>query len=127
MELEEKKNVTPEPEKEDLKGKKFTAALSYLFWLTVIPMIYSSESKFIKYHANQGLVLAIVETIFLVITVIVSKVLWPVSRATSLLVETTMFMCFVGVFGMLSLIGIFHVILGKERPIPTFGKIQLLK
>ena len=65
MELDEKKNVTPEPEKEDLKGKKFTAALAYLFWLTVIPMIYSSESKFIKYHANQGLVLAIVETIFL--------------------------------------------------------------
>lgn len=115
------------PEQEDLKGKKFTAFLSYLFWFAVIPMIYSTESKFIKYHANQGFVLATVETIFLVIMVIVSKLLWSVSRATSLLVETTMFMVFVGVFGMLSLIGIFNVIRGKEKPIPTFGHIKLFK
>lgn len=115
------------PEDEDLKGKKFTACLSYLFWFAVIPMIYSTESKFIKYHANQGFVLATVETIFLVITVIVSKILWSVSRATSLLVETTMLMVFVGVFGVLSLIGIFNVIRGKEKPIPTFGHIKLLK
>ena len=115
------------PEQEDLKGKKFTACLSYLFWFAVIPMIYSTESKFIKYHANQGFVLATVETIFLVITVIVSKILWFASRATSLLVETTMLMVFVGVFGVLSLIGIFNVIRGKEKPIPTFGHIKLLK
>ena len=115
------------PEQEDLKGKKFTACLSYLFWFAVIPMIYSTESKFIKYHANQGFVLATVETIFLVITVIVSKILWSVSRATSLLVETTMLMVFVGVFGVLSLIGIFNVIRGKEKPIPTVGHIKLLK
>ena len=115
------------PEAEDLKGKKFTACLSYLFWFAVIPMIYSTESKFIKYHANQGFVLATVETIFLGITVIVSKILWFASRATSLLVETTMLMVFVGVFGVLSLIGIFNVIRGKEKPIPTFGHIKLLK
>ena len=115
------------PEQEDLKGKKFTACLSYLFWFAVIPMIYSTESKFIKYHANQGFVLATVETIFLVIMVIVSKILWSVSRATSLLVETTMLMVFVGVFGVLSVIGIFNVIRGKEKPIPTFGHIKLLK
>lgn len=115
------------PEQEDLKGKKFTACLSYLFWFAVIPMIYSTESKFIKYHANQGFVLAVVETIYLVITVIVSKILWSASRATSLLVETTMLMAFIGVFGVLSLIGIFNVIRGKEKPIPTFGHIKLLK
>ena len=117
----------PAPEQEDLKGKKFTACLSYLFWFTVIPMIYSTESKFVKYHANQGLVLAIVETIYLIATVIVSKVLWAHSKATSLLVETTMLAVFVGVFGMLSLIGIFNVIRGKEKPIPTFGHVKLLK
>ena len=116
------------PEQEDLEGKKFTAFLAYLSWFAVIPMIYSTESKFIKYHANQGFVLATVETIYIIIMVIVSKlILWPLSRATSLLVETTMFMVFVGVFGMLSLIGMFNVIRGKEKPIPTFGHIKLLK
>lgn len=125
MENMELKGQTPE--QEDLKGKKFTACLAYLFWLTVIPMIYSTESKFVKYHANQGLVLAIAETVYLVLTAIVSKLLWSGSRATSLLVETTMLMIFVGVFGILSLIGIFNVIRGKEKPIPTFGHIKLLK
>ena len=120
--------LTPKtPEQEELKGKKFTACLAYLFWFAVIPMIYSSESKFIKYHANQGLVLAVVETIYLLMMVAVSKILWSYSPATSLLVETTMLMCFVGVFGMLSLIGIFNVIRGKEKPIPTFGRIKLWK
>ena len=114
-------------EQEDLKGKKFTACLSYLFWFTVIPMIYSTESKFIKYHANQGLVLAIAETVFLILTAAVSKLLWAYSRSTSLLVETTMLMVFVGVFGVLSLIGIVNVIRGKEKPIPTFGHIKLWK
>ena len=124
----EEMKLTPEvPEKEDLKGKKFTACFAYLFWFAVIPMIYSSESKFIKYHANQGLVLAIAETIFLIITVLVGKILWAYSRSTSLLVETTMFLVFVGVFGMVSLIGIFNVIRGKEKPVPTFGHIKLLK
>ena len=125
--MEEMELKQPTPEQEDLKGKKFTACLAYLFWFTVIPMIYATESKFIKYHANQGLVLAVVETIYLVIMVVVSKILWSASRATSLLVETTMLMVFVGVFGMLSLIGIFNVIRGKEKPIPTFGHIKLLK
>lgn len=125
MEDLELKPQTEEPE--ELKGKKFTACLAYLFWFTVIPMIYSTESKFVKYHANQGLVLAIVETIYLIITVIISKILWAFSRSTSLLVETTMLMVFVGVFGMLSLIGIFNVIRGKEKPIPTFGHIKLWK
>lgn len=125
METNELNQVTPE--QENLKGKKFTACLAYLFWLTVIPMIYSSESKFVKYHANQGLVLAIAETIFLIITVAVSKILWAYSMSASLLVETTMLLAFAGVFGMLSLIGIFNVIRGKEKPIPTFGHIKLLK
>lgn len=125
--MEEMELKQPTPEQEDLKGKKFTACFAYLFWFTVIPMIYATESKFIKYHANQGLVLAVVETIYLVIMVVVSKILWSASRATSLLVETTMLMVFVGVFGMLSLIGIFNVIRGKEKPIPTFGHIKLLK
>ena len=122
MELKQKT-----PELEDLKGKKFTACLSYLFWFTVIPMIYSTESKFVKYHANQGLVLAIAETIYLIVTVIISKILWEFSKSMSLLVETTMLMVFIGVFGLLSLIGIFYVIRGKKKPIPTFGHITLWK
>lgn len=127
MEPNELNQITAEPEKEDLKGKKFTAMLAYLFWFTVIPMIYSSESKFVKYHANQGLVLAIAETICWVVTAATAKILWSISIATSLLVETTMYMSFISVFVILSLIGIVNVMRGKEKPIPTFGKITLWK
>ena len=111
----------------ELKGKKFPAAMAYMSWFVVIPMIYANESKFIHYHANQGLVLAIAETICLVATIITSKLLWAFSKSTSLLVETTMYMSFTGVFLMLSLIGVLNVMLGKKKPIPTFGKIKILK
>ena len=126
MESVEKNELTAEPEKEELKGKKFTAAMSYLSWFVVVPMIYANESKFIHYHANQGLVLAIAETICIIATVITSKILWSFSAATSLLVETTMYMSILGVFGMLSLLGIQNVMLGKTKPLPTFGKIKIL-
>ena len=125
MEYNDMVNMSPEEEK--IKGEKFTACLSYLFWLTVIPMIYASESKLVKYHANQGLVLAIAESIFLAVTVIVSKILWSYSMSMSLLVETIMIMVFIGTFGVISLIGIINVIRGKEKPVPTFGRIRILK
>ena len=127
MEPIEKNELTAEPAKEELKGKKFTAAMAYMSWFVVVPMIYANESKFIHYHANQGLVLAIAETICLVATIITSKILWTFSKSTSLLVETTMYMSFFGVFLMLSLIGMLNVMLGKKKPIPTFGKIKILK
>ena len=125
--MEEMEKKPKKPEKEELKGEKITACLAYLCWFTVIPMIYSTESKFIKFHANQGFVLAIAETIYLIVMVIVSKIIWQFSIANSLLVETMMLAAFVGSFGVLSLIGIFNVIRGKEKPIPTFGHIKLMK
>ena len=125
MEDMELKQITRE--QEDLKGKKFTACLSYLFWFTVIPMIYSTESQFVKYHANQGFVLAVIETGYLIVMVVVSAILKAISLRMGMLVEFMMLMVLVGVFGMLSFIGIFNVIRGKEKPIPTFGHIRFLK
>ena len=127
MEPVEKKELNAEPEKEELKGKKFTAALSYLSWFAIVPVIYASESRFVHYHANQGLVLAIAESICWLATVIASKVLWSYSVSMILLVETTMYLSFICVFAILSLIGIINVLLGKKKPIPTFGKIKILK
>lgn len=127
MEPYEKNEMTTEPEQEELKGKKFTAALAYLSWLVVIPIIYSSESKFIRYHANQGLTIAIAETIGVLATMIVAKVVWSVSVPASLLVEFMMYAVILGVFGALILIGLLNVVLGKKRPLPTFGKVNLLK
>ena len=127
MEPYEKNEMNTEPEQEELRGKKLTAALAYLSWLVVIPIMYASESKFIRYHANQGLTIAIAETIGVLATVIVTKVLWSVSIRISLLVEVMMYAVILGVFGTLALIGILNVILGKTRKLPTFGNVNLLK
>lgn len=127
MEPYEKNELTTESEQEDLKGKKFTAALAYFSWLVVIPIMYSSESKFVRYHANQGLTIAIAETIAVLAATIVAKVMWSVSIKISLLVEFVMYAVIVGVFGALILLGLLNVILGKKRPLPTFGKVNLLK
>ena len=127
MEPIEKNEFAAESEQEELRGKKITAALSYLSWLVVIPIIYSSESKFVRYHANQGLTIAIAETIGVLATMIVAKVLWSVSIRASLLVEYMMYAIIVGVFGALILLGLLNVILGRKKPLPTFGKFKLLK
>lgn len=127
MEPYEMYEVKTDPEQEELRGKKLTAAMAYLSWLVVIPIVYSSESKFIRYHANQGLTIAIAETIGILATVVVSKVLWSVSVKLSLLVEFMMYAALAGVFGALMLIGLMNVFMGKKRKLPTFGKVNLLK
>ena len=44
---------------QDIKENKLLAVLCYIGILVVIPMLMKPESKFLKFHSRQGLILAI--------------------------------------------------------------------
>ena len=50
-----------EKDKKDIKENKFIAALSYVWILCLIPLFFKRQSKFAQFHAQQGLVLFIIE------------------------------------------------------------------
>jgi uncharacterized membrane protein len=48
-----------EEDKKDIRENKTLAILSYLSILCLIPLLMKKDSKFVKFHAKQGLVLLI--------------------------------------------------------------------
>jgi uncharacterized membrane protein len=102
---------------EDIEKNKIIAALAYLVFF--IPLIAAPESKFGRYHANQGLVLNIAEILISVVGSIFLYSIpffgWAVSLALNL--------------GMLFLAfsGFMNAYNGKAVPLPVIGSITILK
>lgn len=112
--------------KEDVEKNKPMAILAYLSWLVLIPVFFAKKSKFARYHANQGLVIAIAETVYALITKLVVEIVWSFSVKMGVLFETTMGLCNI-VFITLTVIGIVNAVRGEMKELPTFGKIKILK
>ena len=98
----------------DVEDNKVIAALAYLIFF--IPLLAAKDSKFGKFHANQGLSL-------LLMTIAVSIIGGMIP--------------FIGWFLILPLGGLFSFILfvmgvvnafgGKEAKLPVIGNIQIIK
>jgi len=54
------KKITKTEDKDILENKSI-AVLSYLWILCLIPLLTKKDSKFVQFHAKQGLVLLIIE------------------------------------------------------------------
>ncbi len=102
----------------DIQQNKLMAVLAYIGILFLIPLLAAPNSKYARFHANQGLVLFIVD----IAVGIVSTIL--------------MFIPIVGAIigGLLGLaififliMGIVNAASGKAKELPLIGKIRILK
>jgi len=61
----DKQNFTnlKENKKETVKNNKALAALSYIWLVSVFVLLFKRDSAFVKFHAKQGLVLALASII----------------------------------------------------------------
>lgn len=91
--------------------------LSYLSILVLIPLILRKESDFVRFHANQGLILFIGEVILGILTSVFSWV--PVLPIVLGLLNI--------VFFVFSIIGIINVVNEKKEELPLIGKIRIIK
>jgi len=115
------------------------AVLSYLGILVLVPLLTNAwkQSRFNKFHTNQGLVFAIfciawgiVYGILLaIVTAIFATRVYGVTVATG-----TGYGLFVAILGILWLIplalmimGIISAVQGTEKELPVIGKFKLLK
>lgn len=100
--------------------------LAYIGLLVLIPIFAEKESRFVRFHANQGLVLCIAAVAYSIVVGILSAILWAISWQVALTVSGILwFLCLI--FLVLAIIGIVNVVNGKQKPLPVIGGFTILK
>ncbi len=104
----------PEDKKTSNENDKIMGILAYVGILVVVPLFAGGNSKFVKYHANQGLVLFI--------AMVLTNILWAIpflgwvaAPAVGLLIL------------VLAIMGIINVVNNEMKPLPLIGGIKLIK
>lgn len=104
---------------------KVMCVLAYIGILWLIPLL-SSKSQYVRFHTNQGLVLFIVEAIYLILRQVIYWILFGISWSAAAIVSTVFW---VGstVFLILAIIGIKNALQCKAKQLPVIGKVKILK
>lgn len=101
------------------------AVLAYFGILVLIPLFAAKQSRYARYHTNQGLALCIAAIIYSVVYGILSSVLlaisWRLYFVLTILGVVSIF------FFVLMIIGIVNAAGGKTKPLPLVGKMRILK
>ena len=120
-----KKCGTMEFDSGDIKENKAAAAFSYLGILVVVPLFCAKESKFARFHANQGLVLFVMSVAYSVAISFLSGMLLAVSWKFYLIIKLVRFIGLV--LPIMAVMGIVNAIGGQGKELPVIGKIRLLR
>lgn len=118
-------DTTAEFEQQDIEKNKFMAILAYFGILVLIPIFVAKDSKFARFHANQGLVLCIAAVLYSVAYSILSGLIVAISWRLYWLVSI------VGLLGLIFLVwfvlGIINAAGGRAKELPFIGHFRLLK
>ncbi len=116
------KDHTEEFDKEDIQQNRVMGILAYISWLVLIPIFAAKDSKWAKFHANNGLLLAIAEiAVWIVFGLLgmipyVGWLFWALNGITSLALTGLM------------VFGIVNAARGRAKELPIIGdKIKILK
>lgn len=116
----------------DVKENKILALVSYLGYFFFIPMIVKPYSRYLRFHGNQGLTLALyLLAVTIVNTIITSIIGLAAVTITAALVVTIVnaiihFILY-GSFLLLAGIGIYNAVKGYAKELPLIGKIRILR
>ena len=105
-------DTTSEYDAQDIEKNKVMALLAYILFL--IPLLAAKDSKFARFHTNQGLVLFLGGIIASVVAVI-PVIGWIVAPIAGLVIT------------VLAVIGILNALNGRAKELPVIGKFKILK
>ena len=106
-------DYTAEQDPADVSNNKVMAILAYIGILFLIPLLCAKNSKFARFHTNQGLVL------FLIGIVCSLGALIPVVKIIFRIASLLVFVC--------QIVGIVYAAQGKAKELPVIGNIVILK
>lgn len=106
--------------KEDIENNKVLSLFSYISFLFIIPLIACSNSKYAKFHVNQGIMLCITNVVFEAIlkALKVLELSFAYDIADAIVnIGLTVFM----------VIGIVNAVTGKAKKLPVIGNFTIIK
>ena len=110
--------------REDVEKNKIFGVLAYLWILFFIPLVVCPDSKFGKFHANQGLVLFL-------FGIVGSAVIGIITMVFALIGLGIVGVILASIFGLLDVLlvvlGIVNAATGKAKALPIIGGISLIK
>ena len=109
----------------DIEQNKVMAVLAYIGPLVLVPILAAKDSKFAKFHANQGLTLFICSFVYCIALFIISFILYSISDWFGIFVHILRLLN-IG-FLVLAVLGIINAVNGQAKELPIIGKFQLLK
>lgn len=114
------KDDTAEFDKKDIEDNSVMALLAYIWILWLIPLLAAKESKFARYHTNQGLVLFILE---MIVGVVLGSLSWipTIGIIFTILLSICELLCLI-----LAVIGIINAVQGQAKELPLIGKFKLI-
>ncbi len=99
---------------DDASSNKVMGILAYLGVLVLIPLFLAKDSKFARFHVNQGLILFICSIVVYVIGLILPSSLMFLVRILDLAIL------------VLAIIGIYNVVKGQTKELPYIGKFRII-
>jgi len=106
-------DYSDEMDPDDVSKNKLMAILAYIGILVIIPLIVAKDSKFARFHTNQGLILCILAIICSCLARL--KVIgWLFS------------ICGIVIF-IMAVVGIIYAAQGKAKELPVVGNWKILK
>lgn len=115
-------DTTSQFDPQDINNNKGMSVLAYIGFLFLVPLLACPNSKFVRYHTNQGLVLFLLEFALGVVTGILGII--PIAG----LIIGGLLSAVGGIFTLvLMIMGIINAAQGQAKELPLIGKITLLK
>ena len=109
----------------DTANNKVMGILAYLGILVIIPIVAAKESKFAKYHSNQGLLLLITTIALYIGAVVLTMILGMISPNLMLLGSILSLLVSLA-YLVLLVLGILNVVNGVCKPLPVIGNLFTL-
>ena len=99
--------------------------LAYFGPLVLIPIFAAKNSKFARYHSNQGLVLLLAAIAYGIVYGILSTIIYTISWRLGFIVSIIGLVSIL--FTVLAIIGIINAVNGRAKELPIIGKYRILK
>lgn len=118
-------DTTSEYSADDVKNGMVMGILAYIGILVLVPIFAAKENKFVRFHANQGLVVFIAGILYSVIETIITKLFVLINWFAGYFIGVILslgWLIFVGYM----VLGIVYVCTGKAKKLPLIGGIKIL-
>ena len=113
---------------EDIQQNKTMAIIAYFIFF--IPLLAAKESRFARYHANQGLILLIAYVALGIVQSILTAILFAAMTFGSFGALGIFSLIFTLVYlglAALGIMGIVNAAQGKVKPMPLIGGITIIR